>query len=33
MEGIVPEEEKDHLAIQKTIRNIIKYCLITKNND
>ena len=32
MEGIVPEEEKDHLAIQKTIRNIIKYCLINKNN-
>jgi hypothetical protein len=30
MEGIVPEVEKDHLAIQKTLRNIIKYCLITK---
>jgi hypothetical protein len=33
MEGIVPEVEKDHLAIQKTLRNIIKYCLITKNNN
>ena len=32
MEGIVPEVEKDHLAIQKTLRNIIKYCLINKNN-
>jgi hypothetical protein len=33
MEGVVPEVEKDHLAIQKTLRNIIKYCLITKNNN
>ena len=32
MDGLIPEEEKDHLMIKKTIRNVIKYCMIPKLN-